>query len=482
MTGNIGFGRIPSVYDFLLALSTRCREMYGCAVTQKQQTFLWVCMSCMILFGQLMLSAVSAQSFGILSIAALSYMFRHSKLPFERLMGAAVCLLFEIYRPQKAHLVIDDTDRPRSKAVKALGFVFKTLCKVTKGYILAQNVVFVCLVTDRFTIPIAFGFYVPDPKIKEWQKKVKRLKKEAVAKKDLPIKPDRSYDYPSRIDMCEALLIEVRTLLTDVDKYLQRSILTYKSIVIKAVVADAAYMSPAMCRYVKKLFGVIFISQLKSNQKCLDQGVEISLSDNFAKLPVEKIKTKIRGKEVAVEMKSSHLVVVSHGCKLHVIAIRYADENNWRYVAATELTWRAKDIIQGYGLRWLIETFNEDWKQHGGWGQKAYQQGEEGACRGVFLSLLVDYFYLWHPAQVRLHRSGQPLSTTGSLVGRMQIEVVTLATLTALKQPDPVCYLEEIKKLIDQVFVFRPSRKHAAGNAGFEYPDVFDPNLSFETS
>jgi hypothetical protein len=467
-------GAIQTVHDFLDAVSRRATEMYGVSVSKPQYRFLLLSLSTMLMQGQLTFTSIAKQSLGLLTAGALSNMFCNSKMPLEQLVKAAVCLLFEIYQPKRACLGIDDTDRARCKVVKALGFVFRTICKVTGGYILAQNIVFVCIITDRFTIPIAFGFFLPDPELKKWENEIKRLKKANVPKKDRPKKPDRDPAYPTRIMMCDQLLTDAMSVLREVQVHLGKTKLPSAPLKIHAVIADAAYMSPEMCQTVRRILGVgvNFISQLKMNQKCVVGGKEKSLQTYFDSVTKLRSKFEIRGKSTQAEWASARLFIKSHGKRLHVIAFRYAGEKDWRYLAAMDLTWRTQDIIQAYGLRWLVETFNEDWKQYGGWGRKAFQHGEEGCHRGVILSLLLDYFYLWHPSQVRLHRSGQPLSTVGSLVERTQIEYVITAIEAALDKPDPREYVRQIKDSVDKLFELRASKKHCAGGAGFAYPEI----------
>jgi hypothetical protein len=47
--------------------------------------------------------------------------------------------------------------------------------------------------------------------------------------------------------------------------------------------------------------------------------------------------------------------VKSHGKKRFVIALKYEDETEYRFIVATDLTWRHKDITRAYSLRWLVE-------------------------------------------------------------------------------------------------------------------------------
>ena len=58
---------------------------------------------------------------------------------------------------------------------------------------------------------------------------------------------------------------------------------------------------------------------------------------------------------------------------------------SWHQTQAGE----SEDIIRYYALRWLVEVLIEDWKQHEGWGKMACQQAEDGARRGLLLSMSV---------------------------------------------------------------------------------------------
>ena len=42
-------------------------------------------------------------------------------------------------------------------------------------------------------------------------------------------------------------------------------------------------------------------------------------------------------------------------------------EEDYRYIVATDLSWRTLDIVEAYSLRWLIEVVFEDWKANEGW-------------------------------------------------------------------------------------------------------------------
>jgi hypothetical protein len=39
------------------------------------------------------------------------------------------------------------------------------------------------------------------------------------------------------------------------------------------------------------------------------------------------------------------------------VAIKYAEAETYRYLIASDLSWRTLDIVQGHSLRWLVEIF-----------------------------------------------------------------------------------------------------------------------------
>ncbi len=65
---------------------------------------------------------------------------------------------------------------------------------------------------------------------------------------------------------------------------------------------------------------------------------------------------------------SARLHVCSHGKKRFVIALKYEGEEEYRFIIATDLSWRPLDIVEAYTLRWLVKVFFEDWKICEGWG------------------------------------------------------------------------------------------------------------------
>jgi hypothetical protein len=82
------------------------------------------------------------------------------------------------------------------------------------------------------------------------------------------------------------------------------------------------------------------------------------VADYFATHPGTPYSICIRGgTEVVAMVGSARLYVCAHKTKRFIVAIKYAEEESYRYLIASDLSWRTLDIVQGHSLRWLVEVF-----------------------------------------------------------------------------------------------------------------------------
>ena len=161
-----------------------------------------------------------------------------------------------------------------------------------------------------------------------------------------------------------------------------------------------------------------------------------------------------------VQIGSARLYVNAHHKKRFVIALKYEGESEYRYLVASNLSWRTQDIVQAYTYRWLVEVFFEDWKLYEGWGQLAKQPNFEGSSRGLILSLLLDHCLLLHPEQrVRLENQ-QPAVTVGSLQQFIQVDSLLMFIRRLLTVENPTKKLEQLSQTLTEVFQLAPSDKH----------------------
>ena len=421
-------------------------------LTQLQRFWLGFCLTGMLLTNSVCWAKFERASLGEYKIAALSWMFREAKVAWHYLLLASISLVLEQHGITEGELVLDESDRSRSKRTKRIHKAHKQKHKASGGYVNGQTVVLLLLVTQSVTFPVGFAFYMPDPALTAWVKEDKRLKKEGVAKKDRPVQPERDSLYSTKTQLALRLLQEFKDAHGDIK--------------INAVLADALYGEAFFMDEASRLFdGSQVISQLRENQNIEYKGKKRNLKGYFNSTNKSvEVTLRVRGgKEVKATMSSARLKVTAHGKKRFVVALKYEGESDYRYLVATDMTWRTLDIIQAYTLRWLVEVFFEDWKLYEGWGREAKQLDEEGSSRGLILSLLFDHCLLLHPEQTARIENKLPAYTVGSLQRKSQIDAVLEFIKTLLEHQNPADKLKELAGLVDDVFQLMPSGKHMVG-------------------
>ena len=391
-------------------------------------------------------------SLGGYKIAALSWMFREAKVAWHYLLLASVTLVLERHGITEGVLVLDESDRSRSKRTKRIHKAHKQKHKASGGYVNGQTVVLLLFVTQSVTFPVGFAFYMPDPILTAWTKEDQRLKKAGVAKKDRPVQPERDSLYPTKTQLALRLLQAFKDAHGDIK--------------INAVLADALYGEAGFMDAASRIFdGAQVISQLRENQNIDYKGTKRNLKAYFNSINKGvEVTLRVRGgKDVKATMSSARLKVTAHGKKRLVVALKYEGESDYRYLVATDMTWRTMDITQTYTLRWLVEVFFEDWKLYEGWGREAKQLDEEGSSRGLILSLLFDHCLLLHPEQAARIENKLPAYTVGSLQRKSQMEALLEFIKKLLEDESPADKLKQLAGLIDNVFQLMPSGKHMSG-------------------
>jgi len=434
------------VSDLDKALKKLCPKK---GLSRSQQYWLSFCVMAIMVSNTVCWARFQKVGIGQYRIGALSWMFRKSNIPWELLLVSSVGLILKKYGVTEGNATIDETDKKRSKCTKRIAHVHKIKDKPSGGYIMGQNLVFLALITAKVTIPVGFWFHVPDPSLKEWHKNDKSLKKKGTPKASRPPKPDRDHKYPTIPQIAIKLLEQFKK--------------NYPDIRIRCIFADALYGTGEFVDHAAALFeGVQVISQIRSNQLIRFRTQKRSVESYFATFPGTRQLIRIRGgKEVFVTVGSARLYVHAHEKKRFVIALKYEGEESYRYIIASDMTWRTLDIIQAYTLRWLIEVFFQDWKGNEGWGKLTKHPGDEGSSRSLILSLMVDHCLLFHPDQLAQIENKLPAYTVGSMIAKIKVEGLLSAIEETLLTGDPV---EQFKKfatiLREEVVQLNPSKKH----------------------
>ena len=416
-----------------------------------QQGWLGFCLMGIILTNSICWARFERLSLVKYKIAALSWMFRKSKLPWRLMLQIGVGLIVKRYGITEGVLVTDDTDHHRSKKTPKLFRTHKIKDKGSGGYINGQNIVLLMLVTGKVSIPVGFEVYQPDPKKQAWVKEDKRLQKQGVKKKDRPPVPPNNPEYPSKSQLVLRLMAQFRN--------------SHSQVTVKAIAADALYGQADLMDAASALFdGVQVISQLRQNQNIQVRNRTQSLSQYFASHPGVEQKLSIRGQEpIIATVGSLRVKVCAHEKKRFVIALKYPGEQDYGYLVATDMSWRTLDIIQAYSLRWIVEVFFEDWKSYEGWAQLAKQTGMQGTSYGLSLSLLLDLSLLLHPRQLARIGNKLPAYTVGSLLRMIQMDSLLIHIEQLLQSTNPAEQLNRLASLVREFFVLNPSGKHMSG-------------------
>ena len=159
----------PFVSAFIDAVDSAIRtQQPHHAMSATQRAWLAFCVTAVLVTNSVCGARFERASLGMYSLAALSWMFRHSKLPWDALLVASVRVILRSHGITSGHLLIDDTDNARSKAAKALAHLYNLRDKESGGYVWGQSLVFLVLVTPKISLPVGCVFYQPAPELSAW--------------------------------------------------------------------------------------------------------------------------------------------------------------------------------------------------------------------------------------------------------------------------------------------------------------------------
>jgi hypothetical protein len=377
-------------------------------------------------------------------------MFCKARIAWELMLKASIIHLFSAYGIKSGTLVIDDSDKERSKNTTEIAKVHKIKNKKSGGYFNGQNLIFLLLVSETLTIPVGFCFYEPDPKMVAWRKEEKRLKEKEVSKCYRQPMPAEDSNYPGKKALALKLLSGFMEL--------------FPTMCIKATAVDTFYGTKEFIDEAAKITGQKqVISQIKKTQLINVNGRNVAVGDFFKNYHGKTEDVTLRGSNKKLTYRSGRFKVKSHGKKYYIIALKYEDEEEYRYLIANDSSWRDVDIIKTYSLRWLVEVFIQDWKSYEGWHQLAKQRGEEGSDHGVILSLLCDHALLLHQDQKVLFENKKSAITVGSLREKVMMESLSAFIEGIVSSDDPKAMFEEYADKISALFELRSSIKHMRG-------------------
>jgi hypothetical protein len=458
---------LPFVQNYIGAINDAIKaHCHKKGLSRIQKYWLSFCIMAVLVTNSVCWARFQRAGIGRYSVAALSWMFRKSSIPWEILLRMSICTIIQKYGITEGYLGIDDTDKKRSKSTKKIAHVHKIKDKPSGGYVMGQSIVFLILITPEITIPVGFAFHVPDPVLSAWYKNDKKLKKQGIPPKLRPAKPERNPKHPTMPQIALTLL--------------ERFKAEHAGIRIRCIFADALYGTEDFFDQASRIFrNIQVISQIRSNQLIRFRNKKWSVENYFEKFSGTEQTIRVRGdEEIKVTIGSARLHVQAHGKKRFVIALKYAGEDEYRYIIASDLSWRTLDIVETYTLRWLVEVFFQDWKTYEGWGKLTKQPDEDGSSRSLILSLLVDHCLFFHPDQLARFENKLPAFTVGSLATKIKVECMLTAIEEIISSDAPVQRLRDFANSLEKnATILRLSKKHMVGRDLGKFEPV--PSLKY---
>ena len=137
---------LPFIKGYIDALNESINKIkFGASLSHLQCVWLRFVLLGLIVTNSLCWERFERFGLGKYQAPALCWMFRRAKIAWEILLQASVIHVLSSYNIKVGTLVIDDSDRARSKNVTHIGMVHKIKDKKTGGYFLGQNIVFLVL-------------------------------------------------------------------------------------------------------------------------------------------------------------------------------------------------------------------------------------------------------------------------------------------------------------------------------------------------
>ncbi len=144
---------LPHMIEYVDALNETLREKGHKPLSKIQSSFLCFVLMGMLLTQSLCWARLERASGGRYQDGTLSKMFYHGLKCWEHLLTASALIVMRRFKITSGVLVLDDTDRGRSKNTTRIWGTHKAVLKGTGGFHQAQNIVLLMLVTPEI-IPI----------------------------------------------------------------------------------------------------------------------------------------------------------------------------------------------------------------------------------------------------------------------------------------------------------------------------------------
>jgi hypothetical protein len=316
---------------------------------------------------------------GTSSRAAVSWLLRHRKMPWDALVVASVRVIRRHEGLTCGSLGIDDRAHKRSTSAHTLAYLDTLRDHASGGSLWGPSRVLLLVVTPDLTLPVGFAVSPPAPELSAWYPQAKALTPPEVPPKPRPPTPPPHPYYPTT----HALARRRFGPFTAAHPTCRVHCSTAKA---RSGTATCVAGAAALCG------GVPVISPRRSHQTGRWQTRDQHVADSCATPPGTPPPIRIRGGEAVVALVGrARVSVCSHHTTRFIMAITSAEEATSRDRMAADLTWRTRARVPGHTRRWRVAVLVPDGKSPAGWSPLTTQPGDEGARHSVILRLLVDH-------------------------------------------------------------------------------------------
>ncbi len=138
---------LPFVKAFVDELNTTLETgQPGRGLSRLQRLWLAFCLTGILVTNSVCWARFERASLGAYSLAALSWIFRNAKIPWESLLQMSVTVILRKYGLTQGALAVDDSDKKRCKVTKRIFKAHTLKDKTSGGYINGQSLVLLLLV------------------------------------------------------------------------------------------------------------------------------------------------------------------------------------------------------------------------------------------------------------------------------------------------------------------------------------------------
>jgi hypothetical protein len=153
------------------------------------RAWLALCVTAVLVTTSMGWARVARTSLGTSALAALSWRFRHRKIPWDERLGARVRVILRHAGLTCGSLVIDETDHQRCTSANTRAHLDQRRDQASGGSVWGPSRRLLLVVTPTITLPVGLTFYQPAPALRAWDTQENALKKPGVPPQQRPPPP-----------------------------------------------------------------------------------------------------------------------------------------------------------------------------------------------------------------------------------------------------------------------------------------------------